>query len=243
MDRRRLQAIATLGFALILVLDVAWQARAQDRQMLYPNMAPVEQYLMTDRNAEIALARSAAPEEISRDATILVLGRHGYETAVEGKNGFVCAVERGWMGPFTGEDAANFWNPKLRGPLCFNPPGARSVLPLTYKRTEMILAGKSKAQVIDALKAAYEKKELPPLEPGAMSYMMSKDQYLTDGGDHRWMAHLMFYTPLMDGAAWGADLPKSPVMLNPQFRGAPEPIDVFMVPVGRWSDGSAAPVM
>ena len=242
MNRKRFQAIASLGFALILILDAAWQARAQDRQMLYPSMAPVEQYLMTDRNAEIALARSAAPEAISRDATILVLGRHGYETAVEGKNGFVCAVERGWMGPFNGEDAANFWNPKLRGPLCFNPPGARSVLPLTYKRTEMILAGKSKAQVIDALKAAYEKKELPPLEPGAMSYMMSKDQYLTDAGDHRWMAHLMFYTPLMDGVAWGADLPKSPVMLNPQFRGAPEPIDVFMVPVGRWSDGSAAPV-
>jgi hypothetical protein len=243
MNRKRFQAIASLGFALILILDAAWQARAQDRQMLYPSMAPVEQYLMTDRNAEIALARSAAPEAISRDATILVLGRHGYETAVEGKNGFVCAVERGWMGPFNGEDAANFWNPKLRGPLCFNPPGARSVLPLTYKRTEMILAGKSKAQVIDALKAAYEKKELPPLEPGAMSYMMSKDQYLTDAGDHRWMAHLMFYTPLMDGATWGADLPKSPVMLNPQFRGAPEPIDVFMVPVGRWSDESAAPVM
>jgi hypothetical protein len=243
MNRKRFQAIASLGFALILILDAAWQARAQDRQMLYPSMAPVEQYLMTDRNAEIALARSAAPEAISRDATILVLGRHGYETAVEGKNGFVCAVERGWMGPFNGEDAANFWNPKLRGPLCFNPPGARSVLPLTYKRTEMILAGKSKAQVIDALKAAYGKKELPPLEPGAMSYMMSKDQYLTDAGDHRWMAHLMFYTPLMDGATWGADLPKSPVMLNPQFRGAPEPIDVFMVPVGRWSDESAAPVM
>jgi hypothetical protein len=243
MNRKRLQAIASLGFALILNLDAAWQARGQDRQMLYPSMAPVEQYLITDRNAEIALARSAAPEAISRDATVLVLGRHGYETAVEGKNGFVCAVERGWMGPFNGEDAANFWNPKLRGPLCFNPPGARSVLPLTYKRTEMILAGKSKAQVIDALKAAYEKKELPPLEPGAMSYMMSKDQYLTDGGDHRWMAHLMFYTPLMDGAAWGADLPKSPVLLNPQFHGAPEPINVFMVPAGRWSDGSAAPPM
>ena len=181
MNRRRFQAIASLGFALILILDVAWRARAQDGQMLYPSMAPVEQYLMTDRNAEIALARSAAPEAISRDATILVLGRDGYETAVEGKNGFVCAVERGWMGPFNGEDAANFWNPKLRGPLCFNPPAARSVLPTTYKRTEMILAGKSKAQVIDALKAAYEKKELPPLEPGAMSYMMSKDQL-----PHRW---------------------------------------------------------
>jgi len=242
MNRKRFHAIASLGFALILIPDAAWQARAQDRQMLYPSMAPVEQYLMTDRNAEIALARSAAPEAISRDATILVLGRHGYETAVEGKNGFVCAVERGWMGPFNGEDAANFWNPKLRGPLCFNPPAARSVLPLTYKRTEMILAGKSKAQIIDALKAAYEKKELPPLEPGAMSYMLSKEQYLTDGDHHNWMAHLMFYTPLMDGAVWGADLSKSPVMLNPQFSGAPEPIDVFMVPAGWWSDGTADPV-
>jgi hypothetical protein len=243
MNRKRFQAIASLSFALILISDAAWQARAQDRQMPYPSMAPIEQYLMTDRNAEIALARSAAPEAISRDAEVLVLGRHGYETAVKGKNGFVCVVERGWMSPFGGDFAVNFWNPKLRGPLCLNPPAARSVLPLTYKRTEMILAGKSKAQIIDALKAAYEKKELPPLEPGAMSYMMSKDQYLTDDGDHHWIAHLMFYTPLMDGAVWGADLPKSPVMLNPQFSGAPEPIDVFMVPAGRWSDGTPAPVM
>jgi hypothetical protein len=243
MNRNRFQAIASFSFALILILHVARPARAQDRQMLYPSMAPIEQYLMADRNAEIALARSAAPEAISRDAKILVLGRHGYETAVEGKNGFVCVVERAWMGPFDGELAANFWNPKIRGPICFNPPAVRSVLPLTYKRTEMILAGKSKTQIIDALKAAYEKKELPSLEPGGMSYMMSKDQYLTDDGEHHWMAHLMFYTPLMDGAVWGADLPKSPVMLNPQFSGAPEPIDVFMVPAGKWSDGTAAPVM
>ena len=243
MNRKRLQAVASLSFVLILSLGVAWRVRAEDRPTTYSSMAPVEQYLMTDRNAEIALARSAAPEAISRDATILVLGRHGYETAVEGKNGFVCAVERAWMGPFDGNFAVNFWNPRIRGPLCLNPPAARSVLPITYKRTEMILAGKSKAQIIDALKAAYENKELPPLEPGAMSYMMSKDQYLTDHGDHRWMAHLMFYTPLMDGAVWGADVPKSPVMLNPQFSGAPEPIDVFMVPAGRWSDGTAAPVM
>jgi hypothetical protein len=243
MNRNRFQTIASLSLTLVLILHAASQARAQDRQVLYSSMAPIEQYLMADRNAEIALARSAAPEAISREAKILVLGRNGYETAVEGKNGFVCVVERGWMSPFDGSFSANFWNPKIRGPLCFNPPAARSVLPLTYKRTEMILAGKSKAQVIDALKAAYEKKELPPLEPGGMSYMMSKDQYLTDGGDHRWMAHLMFYTPLVNGASWGADMPNSPVMLNPQFSGAPEPIDVFMITVGKWSDGTAAPLM
>lgn len=244
MNRNRFQAIASLAFALILLLGAAWEGRARDRQISYPSMAPIEQYLMTDRNAEIALARSAAPEAISRDAKILVLGRNGYETAVEGKNGFVCAVERAWMGPF---DGAEFWNPKVRGPLCFNPPAARSVLPITYKRTEMILAGKSKAQIIDALKAAYQKKELPALEPGGMCYMMSKQAYLTDGdltddGTHN-MAHLMFYTPLMDRGAWGANLPKSPIILNPQFRGAPEPIDVFMVLTGTWSDGTPAPLM
>jgi hypothetical protein len=145
------------------------------------------------------------------------------------------------MGPINGEDAANFWNPKIRGPICFNPPAARSILPLTYKRTEMILAGQSKAQIIEGIKT-FIKQELPPLEPGAMSYMLSKNQYLTDDGDHHWMAHLMFYTPLMDGAVWGADLPHSPVMLNPQFNGAPEPFNVFMVATRRWSDGTAVPI-
>src|ERR1035438_6194199 len=241
MNQTIVKVIASAAFALVLVLGECCQAQAQDAKERYLSMAPLEQYLMADRNAEIALARSAAPEAISRDADVLVLGRHGYETAVKGKNGFVCAVERGGMGPFNGEDAANFWNPKIRGPLCFNPPAARSILPLTYKRTEMILAGQSKAQIIDGIKA-FMKQGLPPLEPGAMSYMMSKDQYLTDDGDHHWMAHLMFYTPLMDGAAWGADLPHSPLMLNPQFGGAPEPIDVFMIPAGRWSDRTAAPV-
>ena len=206
-------------------------------KMPYPSMAPLEQYLIADRNAEIAMARSAAPDAISRDADVLVLGRQGYETAIKGKNGFVCVVERGRMGPFDGDSAVNFWNPQIRGPICFNPPAARSILPMTYKRTEMVLSGQSKAQMIDGI-TKFIKQELPPLEPGAMSYMMSKEQYLTDGDHHRWMAHLMFYTPLMNGATWGADLSISPVMLNPQFSGAPEPIDVFMVPAGWWSDGT-----
>ena len=240
MQRKVFRMIAIRNFALIVLLAAAWQTQAQNAKAPYPSMAPLDQYLIADRNAEIALARSAAPESISRDAEVLVLGRHGYETAVKGKNGFVCVVERGWMSPFDGEFAVNFWNPKLRGPVCYNPPAARSILPMTYKRTEMVLAGQSKAQIIDGIKT-FMKQELPPLEPGAMSYMMSKEQYLTDGGHHNWMAHLMFYTPLMDGAVWGADLPKSPVMLNPQFSGAPEPIDVFMVPAGWWSDGTPDP--
>ena len=238
MNRRRLAMVAYVNFALILGLTAVKQAQAQAPATAYSTMAPLDQYLMADRNAEIALARSAAPDAISGDAKILVLGRHGYETAVEGKNGFVCVVERGWMSP---SDAPEFWNPKIRGPICFNPQAARSVLPTTYKRTEMVLAGRTKAEIIEGNKAAFEKGELPPLEPGAMSYMMSKEAYLSDNDDHN-LAHLMFYAPPLNGKAWGADLPKSPVMLIPQFKGA-QPIDVFIVPVGRWSDGSAAPVM
>ncbi len=105
----------------------------------------------------------------------------------------------------------------------------------------MVLAGRTKAEIIAGNKAAFEKGELPALEPGAMSYMMSKAAYLTDNGGHN-LAHLMFYAPPLDGKAWGADLPKSPVALNPQFKGV-QPIDVFVVSVGRWSDGTAAPVM
>ena len=238
MNQKMVMTITIGTFALVAILFAVRPGRAADAKTPYPSMAPVDQYLIADRNTEIALARSAAPETISHDATVLILGQHGYETAVEGKNGFVCVVERGWMSP---ADAPEFWNPKLRGPICFNPPAARSILPTTYKRTEMVLAGKTKAEIIDGNKAAFEKGELPALEPGAMSYMMSKEAYLTDDDGHN-LAHLMFYTPPLDAAVWGADLPKSPVMLIPQFKGV-QPIDVFIVPVGRWSDGTLAPVM
>ncbi|MFZ1158797.1 MAG: hypothetical protein WAO10_13525, partial [Candidatus Sulfotelmatobacter sp.] len=233
MEQKTLKRIALGSFVLVLALSAISQMQAQSKTP-YPSMAALDRYLMPDRNAEIALARSAAPDSISHDAKILVLGPHGYETAVEGKNGFVCAVERGWMAPF---DNPEFWNPKIRGPLCFNPPAVRSILPMTYKRTEMVLAGQSKDQIMEGI-ATFAKKELPPLEPGAFTYMLSKEAYLTDRDDHN-IAHLMFYTPLMDKAVWGADLPKSPVMLNPQF--AREGIDVFIVLTGMWSDGTLAP--
>ena len=236
MNRKIVKTIALGTFALVVVLGAWWQARAQDAKAPYPSMAPLDQYLMADRNAEIALARSAAPAAISSDAEVLVLARHGYETAVKGKNGFVCVVERSWMSAF---DSPEFWNPKLRGPLCFNPPAVRSILPLTFKRTDLVLAWLSKAQIIDGIKA-FDKKELLPLEPGAMTYMMSSQGYLADDGGH-WVPHLMFYVPLTDDKTWGADLPNSPVLLSPQFHGAPEPITVFMIPVLNWSDGTPAP--
>jgi hypothetical protein len=231
MQRTRVNSFAVKAIALAFLLVTAWHALAQDAKAAYPTMAPLDQYLMEDRNSEIALARSAAPESISRDAEVMVLGRHGYESAIAGTNGFVCIVERSWTAPI---DDPNFWNPKLRGPLCLNAAAARSYLPRTIKKTDLILAGRTKAQMVEAIAAAIDKKELPAMEPGAMCYMLSKQGYLSDTAGH-WHPHLMFFVSQADPAAWGADLPGSPVIaLNDTW----EQLTTFLVPVRRWSDGS-----
>ena len=233
------RSVRSLVIAAALVGTVTARSWAQSGQAPYASMAPIAAYLIPDRAAEIALARSAAPDAVSRDATILVLGPHGYERAVEGRNGFVCIVERSWMSPL---DAQQFWNPRLRGPTCFNPAAARSILPLTLNRTALVLSGSSKPPTVDGVRAALARSTLPPLEPGAMSYMMSKDGFLDDSAGH-WVPHLMFYAVASDSGAWGADLARSPVLLNPQFLGAPERVAVFMVPLRAWSDGSPAPAL
>jgi hypothetical protein len=218
--------------ALAVLLGAGWHATAQDAKALYPSMAPVDQYLMADRNEEIALARSAAPESVARDATVMVLGRHGYETAVQGKNGFVCVVERAWMSPI---DDSDFWNPKTRGPLCVNAASARSYLKRTIKRTELILAGRTKAQMVEAMTAAIESKELPAMEPGAMCYMLSK-QGILNSRDGHWHPHLMFFVSQMEPDAWGANQEGTPIYA---FNDTWEHLTTFLVPVQKWSDGTS----
>ncbi len=237
MSRKMGRPITRATFVLVAVLSAPAWIEAQGAKAPYPSMAPIEQYLMSDRSDEIALARTAAPQSISADATILVLGRRGYETAVEGRNGFVCVVERAWTSPF---DHPEFWNPKNRSPVCYNPAAARSVLPYTLKRTELALAGSTRPQMLESIKAALARNELRAPEPGAMSYMLSKDSYLNDSAGH-WRPHLMFHIPKTDGASWGANLDGSPVMLDDRL--VPEPQTIFLVPVGKWSDGTPAPPM
>jgi hypothetical protein len=243
MDRRTIKTITSGIFMLVAVLGAVWQMQAQDTKAQdvktpYPSMAPLDDYLMTDRNAEIALARSAAPKSVSDDASVMVLTRQGYETAVEGKNGFVCIVGRLWTAEF---DHPEFWNPKGRGPVCYNPAAVRSVLPYAFYRTKLALEGLTKPQMLARVKAAVANKELRPPEPGAMSYMLSKEGHLNDAVGH-WHPHLMFHLPKTDPATWGANLDGSPVTLAPLSL-HPEPETLFNVVVGQWSDGTPAPPM
>jgi hypothetical protein len=214
----------------VLVSGEVFQARAQTGNP-YPAMASLDQYLISDEKSEIALARTAAPASISNNAEIMVLGPKGFTTAVKGTNGFLCLVERSW-GAAT--DAPEFWNPKIRSPICFNPQAAKSFAPIFLMKTKLVLAGKSKAEIVQATASALDKKELPALESGAMCYMFSKWQYLADDGK-AWHPHLMFFVSGDATKSWGGNLEGSPVIAanDPEER-----VTIFMVWVGKWSDGT-----
>jgi len=227
------QAIVLAFLALALLSGSASPARAQTADP-YPSMAPIDQYLISDQNSEIALARSAAPASISDAAEVMVLGPKGFTTAVKGTNGFLCLVERSW-GAAT--DFSEFWNPKIRAPHCFNAQAAKSFAPIFLMKTRLVLAGKSKAEIAETVASAFEKKELPALEPGSMAYMLSKQQYLNDGAKN-WHPHVMFYVPGDAEKSSGANLPGSPVIAAPDPE---ERVTILMMWAGQWSDGTPVP--
>jgi hypothetical protein len=235
---QRLSAACARAAAFCALAGIAWAAAAGDtasQTTPYERMARLEQYLMA-ASAEIALARSAAPAAISDKATVLTLNSQGYQTAVRGTNGFTCLVERSWQAPFQSPD---FWNPKVRVPICYNPAASEFVLPYSLRRTKLALAGDSKERILEEVRAAVAHNEFLSPKPGAMSFMMSKDGRLADT-DGPWHSHLMFHVPKATGATWGANLSGSPVVVDD--RDAPEPQTIFMVMVSRWSDGTAAPI-
>ena len=211
------------------------QGWAQGGGAKYAVAAPLGQYMMA-KDAEVAMARSAAPGSISGGAEVLVLGKGGYETAAKGENGFVCLVERSFAAAV---DFPEFWNAKIRGPICVNPEAARTYLQVVRMEARLVMAGRTKGEIAAALKAAWAKGELVAPGEGAMSYMMSKEQYLGDEG-HAWHPHLMFFVAGDAAKSWGANEAGSPVMAAPDLG---DRMTIMLVEVGRWSDGTAGPRM
>jgi hypothetical protein len=233
MPKDRITIIASV-FVVVVFLSCPISPPAQAEKAPYPAMAPLDQYLIAGEEAEIALARSAAPASVSAGAEVMVLKRAGYATAVKGSNGFVCIVERSWA---TTTDDPQFWNPKVRAPHCFNAAAASTFLPYFLMKSKLVLAGKSQAEIAAAMTSALEKKELPALAPGTLVYMMSKQQYLNDTG-RSWHPHLMFLVSGDAEKSWGANLPGSPVMAayDPEQR-----VTTFFVLSDEWSDGTPGP--
>ena len=233
MKNRTMRCLALVFLAQVVLAGTNLPARAEQEKISYPAMAPPDQYLMSDANLEIALARTAAPASISSDAEVMVLGRDGYTSAAKGANGFLCLVERGWGAATTEPE---FWNPKIRSPICFNA-AARSFAAIYLMKSKLVLAGKSKTEIVQAIDAAFANRDLPALEPGAMCYMTSKQQYLNDVGKS-WHPHVMFFVAGDAAKSWGANLEGSPMIAAPDPE---ERATIFMVWVGNWSDGTPGP--
>ena len=140
-------------------------------------------------------------------------------------------LARAWSAGF---GDPNFWNPRIRAPICYNAAAAQSQVPETIKRTEVALAGGSESQIREALKSAIKSGALPVAKAGSLSYMLSKRTYFNSSEGY-WLPHLMFYIPQTDPKSWGAGLPKSLIIGN-NF--PDEHLTIFLIPIGRWSDGS-----
>jgi hypothetical protein len=231
MRTRRRPMLELYGLAFLL--GAIGTACAADAKPAYPVMAPIEQYLGASAFAEIALARTAAPPSVSGDASVLVLSRHGYETAEKGKNGFVCLVWRSWAGP-GGFDDPDFWSPKFRVPICYNPASENPFCPFNIRGKECAHAGASKAEMKDRTRAALASQQITMPDPGAMAFMLSREGINADGRPMR-HPHVMIYFAHTDSADWGANLHGSPIIAE---QADPEPITTFDVYVPSWSDGT-----
>ncbi len=182
---------------------VSWSQAAK-----YPALAD---YMMS-RDSEIALAKSAAPANISSRATIKVLTTSGYQVAQEGDNGFVCLVLRGWAAPtYTPAQFRDLvYDAGVRAPICFNPPGARQVMPYYELRSKLGMEGKTPDQISEYVQAAFAKGQLPRRDEVSFAYMWSADQNLGTGIGH-WHPHMMVFAPYYDNSLLG----------NNEFGGAP----------------------
>ena len=217
------------GLVLLVVSVQAASVRAQS-----PKYPPFSEYMMTPE-AELALARSAAPASVSAHATVKVLTAAGYNVAAQGDNGFVCIVMRGWAGPtYTPAQFRDLvYDAGVRAPICFNPPAARQVLPYYELRSKLGMAGKTPDQISEGVQAAYARGQLPRRDEVSFAYMWSADQNLGTGIGH-WHPHMMIFAPYYDNSLLG----------NNEFGGAlPQLSDdagtPFAVVVIRVDDGLA----
>lgn len=214
-------------FVLFLLLIGFGAAGINAQESKYP---PLGEYLMP-RDAEIALAKSAAPDNISGRATIKVFTTSGFQVVHEGDNGFVCLVMRGFTGAPTFSPAqlrvAIAYDSKTRAPICFNPPAAQTVLPYYELRTKLGLEGKAPDQVATLVEAAYAKGEIPKRAEVSFAYMWSADQILGPAG--HWHPHIMVYVPYYENAMLGGNDPMSALPTVGDDQGTPFAIAVIPV--------------
>jgi hypothetical protein len=211
---------------LMVLLASAGTATVGAQSRTYP---PLDAYMMR-RDAEIALARSAAPANVSATATIKALTTTGYEVAREGSNGFVCMVMRAWSAPtYTPAQQRDLvYEPTVRAPICFDPEAARSVMPYYELRSKLGMEGKTPDQIADGVEAAFASGALPKRDGVTFAYMWSADQHLGPGIGH-WHPHMMVFAPYYRNALLGDNDVAKPLPFVSDDGGTP--FAVIVIPV------------
>jgi hypothetical protein len=215
-------------FALVLLVLLASVPAVRVRAQA-PKYPPLAEYLMA-RDAEIALAKSAAPANISDRATIKVLTNSGFQVAHQGANGFVCMVMRAWSAPtYTPAQFRNLvYDATVRAPICFDPNAARTVIPYYELRTKLGMEGKAPEQIARGIEAAYASGALPRRDGVSFAYMWSAGQHLAPGIG-AWHPHMMIFAPYVDNSMLGGNEFGSPL---PQLSDdAGTPFAVVVIPV------------
>ncbi len=186
--------------ALVLLLVSLQVASTRGQSAKYP---PLSEYMMTPE-AEIALARSAAPENVSAHATVKILTASGFKVAAQG--GSVCIVMRGFSAPtYTPAQFREIvYDPTIRAPICFTAPAARIVMPYYELRTKLAMEGKGPDQIAESVQAAYVKGDLPRRDGVSFAYMWSADQNLGPGIGH-WHPHMMIFCPYYENSMVGGN--------------------------------------
>jgi hypothetical protein len=213
--------------ALVLVLLCMHVATVRGQTPKYP---PLSEYMMP-QDTEIALAKSAAPQNISDHATIRVLTTSGYKAVHQGDNGFVCMVMRGFTGAptFAPAQLRMFINydPKTRAPICFDPHAVKTVLPYYDLRTKLGMEGKTPDQITEAVKAAYDHGKIPKRAGVSFAYMWSADQILGPSG--HWHPHMMVFAPNYENSMLGNNDPGSHLPAVGDDAGTP--LAILVIPV------------
>jgi len=171
---------------------------------------------LLERTREIALARSAAPRDVSEKATVLVLTDSGYATAEAGTNGVHCIVSRSW--------------PQSLEPICYDAEASLTIMPLALREAAMLQQGRDVAEIRSELDAGLRTgKYRLPRRP-AMTYMMSAAQDLiADDGQRAgaWQPHLMLYYPYLSNADIG--VPDAPSISRPMMVNSGGPLANVMI--------------
>ena len=213
--------IVMISFIICFAADIAFAEAPK-----YPS---VDKYLMP-QDAEIALARSAAPSNISGGATIKVLTKSGFSVVREGKNGFVCMVMRGWSAPtYTPAQFRDLvYDPTVRAPICFDPVASRTVMLYYELRSKLGMEGKTPDQIAEGIQAAYARGKLPKREGVSFAYMWSADQNLGGGVGH-WHPHIMVFSPYYENSMLGGNEFGAPLPIVTDDAGTP--FTVVVIPV------------